>query len=216
MGVLHGSMSYLRFAVIGTVPSNYVEQYESTMEMRRFIPLHPEAEDIDSAGWVPAQKPFADDEPITNAHFLFGERMVFAFREDVMSYPKPMLRDLVAQRLDQYREKTGAEPHGEIRHKAELAVRAELRRKILPRSKVVDVLWDHSRAELRFFSRGKGVVERFTKLFEQTFSMQLREKTFADLAISAELSLREKGMLEGLRPHEIFALKQRVEAEAYG
>jgi recombination associated protein RdgC len=211
VGIVKGSLSYLRFKVEGPVPSNYVEVFEQAIEIRRFVPLHPDGEDNESFGWVPMHRPYADDEPILNDHFLYGERVTLAYREDAISFPKAMVKDMVQQRLDEHREKNHVEASNQVRHAAEAAIMSEMRKRVLPKSKVVDVLWDLSRAELRFFARGKGVSERFVALFEQTFQVRLRQMTFAELAISADLSLRAKSMLETLTPQEIFKMSVRTE-----
>lgn len=211
MGVVKGALTYVRFKVEGEVPSNYVGVFEQAIEVRRFVPLHPEGEDNESVGWVPMHRPYADDEPVLNDHFLFGERVVVGYREDAMRFPKAMIKDLVQQKMDVYREKNHVEASNQIRHAAESAVMSEMRSRILPNSKVVDVQWDLSRGEVRFFARGKGICERFVALFEQTFQVRLKQMNFAELALSADLSLRAKSMLETLNPQEIFKMAVRTE-----
>ncbi len=211
MGVLGGSISYIRYFVDGAVPNNMTEVFERALEIRRFVPLHPEGDDTQTQGWVPVQRPFSDDEPITNAHFLFGERILLGYREDALSLPKPMIRDKLAKRVEDHKAKNGVEPGAQLRQQMQLTIITELRRRVLPKSKVVDVLWDTSRNELRFFARGKGVTERFIELFEQTFEVRLRQKTHAELALSADLPMRAKSMLEQLKPAEIFRPVVRTE-----
>ena len=54
-----------------------------------------------------------------------------------------------------------------------------------------------------------GMTDNFekTKLFEQTFSMKLRQMTFAERAASAQLSLQDRGQLESLVPQELYQPK---------
>src|SRR3989338_2685549 len=165
MAILSGSMTYLRFAVIGSLPNNLIENFERALAVRRFVPLHPEGQDSESAGWASIQNPHLDDERILNDQFLFQERVVLGYREDKLSFPKAMLRDLVELRMKEFPDQS--------RQVIESAVMSELRRRVLPKSKVIDILWDLSRSELRLFARGQGLVERFEKLFEQTFQMRL-------------------------------------------
>lgn len=204
MGILKGSLTYLRFRVEGPVPSAYVEAFEKAIEIRRFVPLHQDGEDNESFGWVPIQKPYADDEPVLNDYFLYGERVVVGYREDVIVYPKAMIHDQVERRLQEHRID---------RKVAQASVMSEMRKRLLPKSKVVDVMWDLSRSELRFFARGKGLTERFTSLFEQTFQVRLRPITFSDMAVCADLSDRSKDVLQTLTPQEIFRLAIRTEVQ---
>ncbi|MEI6805697.1 MAG: hypothetical protein WCK49_04230 [Myxococcaceae bacterium] len=196
MAILSGSMTYLRFAVIGTPPNNLIENFERALAVRRFVPLHPEAKDNETSGWVTIQNPYLDEQRILNDQFLFQERVVLGYREDKLSFPKAMLRDLVEQRILEFPDIS--------RQEIESAVMSELRQRILPKSKVVDVLWDLSRSELRFFARGQGLIERFEKLFEQTFQMRLRQLTYPEIALSSQVSLRSKGLLENLNEAVIF------------
>ncbi len=211
MGILSGSITYLRFRVEGTAPANFTEIFEEALSVRRFIPLHPEGEDNESFGFVPLQKPYADDEPILNDQFLFGDCIALGYREDVISFPKAMMRDLVQKRLNESLEKHQSERGAQLKQTIQAAIMSEMRKRILPRSKVVDCFWDLSRKEVRFFARGKGVSDRFVDLFEQTFHVKLRLKTFADTAIMSNLSLMDKGILETLKPQELFKIIIRTE-----
>lgn len=197
MAILSGSISYLRFSVTGNVPNSLVEFFEKSLAIRRFAPLHPEGRDLESSGWVTIQNPYLDDQRILNHQFLYGDLVILGYREDSIKYPKAMLKDLVACRLQEHPESN--------RKAVEDAVMAELRHRLLPRSKVVDVLWDLSKQQVRFFAKGKSLAERFQKLFEQTFQMKIEPLDYAYMAHTAQLSLSDKGSLERLEPQEIFA-----------
>ena len=211
MGILKGSLTYLRYRTQGELPSNYLESLEQSIEIRRFVPLHPEGEDTESTGWASAQRPFVDDEPLLNDQFLFGERIVLAYREDTIAFPKALMKDWVYQRIEKHQAQKGEEPSSETKRAIEATVKSELRQRILPKSKVVDVLFDLSTQEVRFFARGKGINERFVTLFEQTFQLKLKPLHFVEQATSADLSLRARGLLEALKPQEIFQLSYRTE-----
>lgn len=189
-------MTYLRFAVLGTPPNNLIENFERALVVRRFVPLHPEGQDTESSGWVSIQNPYLDEERLLNDQFLFQERVVLGYREDKLNFPKAMLRDLVEQRMREFPDQS--------RQVIESAVMSELRHRVLPKSKVIDVLWDLSRSELRLFARGQGLVERFEKLFEQTFQMRLKQLTYPEIALSSQVDLRNKGLLENLNEAVIF------------
>lgn len=197
MAILSGSISYVRFSVLGNLPNALVENFEKALAIRRFVPLHPEGRDLESSGWVSIQNPYLDDERLLNNQFLLGDLVILGFREDKISYPKAMLKDLVTRRLKELPEKN--------REHLEAAVISELRGRILPQSKVVEVLWDLSKQQVRLFARGQGICERFQKLFEQTFQLKLKAMTYPEMALSAQLSLRDKALLESLQPQEIFA-----------
>lgn len=213
MPVFAGQMSYLRYQVVGEVKSPFLETLETALSFRRFTALKPEGEDVETAGWVPVQRPFGDDIPLTNDLFLFGERVVLGYREDQFAYPKQLLKDLVQERVDKHREKYGERPSAQTKHAIQLAVRSELRFKMLPKSRVVEVLWDMDRREVRFFARGKGLSDRFADFFQETFEVGLTPMGFSQWALNEDLSLRSRGHLETMRPIEIFPKRIVVEAE---
>ena len=214
MGVLSGAMNYLRYRVEGTPKLPLVENLEMAFEMRRFVSLKPQGEDVESFGWVPTQKAYVDHVALTNDKFLFGERVMFGYREDQITYPRQMVKELVEDRIEKYAKDKGEEPSYQTKHAIELAIRSEIRIKILPKSKVTDVLWDLEREELRFFARGQGLNERFIKFFQESFELKLSPKGFSELAMLEDLSLRSKAMLETLKPIEIFP--KRVVRELEG
>lgn len=211
MGILGGSLGYVRFYVEGGVPRNFEEIFEQAIEARRFAPMHAHMEEMETSGWVPLEKPYVDDEPITQEHFLFHDKIVIAYREDSVALPKPLLRAKIEQRLAKYRDENGRNPPSETKRAIEQAVAAELKQKVLPKSKIVDVMWDISRSEVRFFARGKGITERLQDFFERTFDVRLRQKTYPEQAISADISSRAKGLLDTLGPQELFPTPHRTE-----
>ena len=211
MGVLSGAMGYLRFWIEDDAPDQSLEFFERSLEIRRFVPLHPDGEDLETAGFVPIERPFADEIPLTNDLFMFDEKVVLGFRVDTISFPKALIRDMVFHRILEHTEKSGDEPGAQTRRAIESSVVHELRRKILPKTRVTDVVWDLQRREVRFFGRGQKTAERFVKLFEQTFQVKLRQSSFAERAMYADLSLRAKGLLETLQPQLIFQPQVRVE-----
>lgn len=211
MGILSGSSTYLRFKIEGEIPSGYLELFEKSINMRRFVPLHVDGEDTESVGWVSFQKPYDDEIKIFNDNFLFNNAIVLGYREDAISYPKAMMKDWIQKRLDEFQEKNQNAASWQTKKAIEAAVVSELRKRILPKSKVVNFSWDLSRGELRFFARGKSIADRFISHFEQTFQMKINLISFADLALRTNLSLMDKGLLETLEPQEIFKIVARTE-----
>ncbi|MDA0712395.1 MAG: hypothetical protein O2897_00185 [bacterium] len=208
MGILSGSSTYLRFKIEGEVPSGYLELFEKSINMRRFVPLHVDGEDTESIGWVSFQKPYDDDAEIFNDNFLFNESIVLGYREDSISYP---MKDWIRKRLEEFQEKNQSVASWQTKKSIEAAVVGELRKRILPKSKVINFAWDISRGELRFFARGKSIADRFISHFEQTFQLKINLISFADLALRTDMSLMDKSLLETLEPQEIFKIIARTE-----
>lgn len=212
MGVFRGTIQYTRFFVDGDLSPDWLSESETSLQLRRFVPLHEDGNDIESQGWVLAQSPFDEDAQLLNDRFYFDGRVILSYRFDKIRLPKPYIKELVRKRIDEQRAKLKEEPSRKTCKAIEEAVLYEVRRRVFPKSQIVDLCWDVEKGHLRLFGRGKTLIENFTKLFEQTFPLQLRPRSFADQAMALEMPLRDKGYLESLVPQELFQPVQRTEA----
>jgi hypothetical protein len=203
MGALKGTSSYLRFMVDGDPPTNLGESYEQAIEARRFLPLSADSSDDQTGGWVAIEAPYDDDIPILRDRFHFGDHIALAYREDKLAIPKSALVHHVKKRVEAL-EAAGEEITKQKRRAIELAVVAELRQKVLPKSRVMDVLWDTRRRELRVFGRGPMALERITACFERTFGLRINYASYATRAFALDLSMRARSILENLSPEHVF------------
>lgn len=203
MGALGGSVSYLRFLVDGEPPKGMAARFERNVEARRFMPLSPDGQDMEQAGWASVTDPFDDELALTREEFLFGDLIVIAYREDKVALPRPLLKAMAKKRIRELTDR-GEEVTRQTRRTVELAVASELKRRVLPRSRVVDIVWDHPRGELRVFGRGTIATERATALFERTFEARPRLAHYGTRAFDLDLGLRAQGILEQLGPETVF------------
>lgn len=203
MGALKGNSSYLRFMVDGEPPNRFGDLFEQAIEARRFTPLSAESPEDECAGWVPLDAPFDDEIPITRDRFHFGELLVLGYREDKLSIPRSVLRHQIKKKLEAL-EETGEKLNKQIVKAVELATLAELRQKVLPRPRVLDLVWDYPRHEVRIFGRGPMATERATALFERTFALRLVQASYATRAFALDLSMRARSVLENLGPESLF------------
>ncbi len=206
MGALNGSMGYLRFLVEGDVGDN-INTLEKSLQSRRFLPLQPTQESAESAGWVPTEAPFDDERKLTRDLFIFGDLVVITYREDKWSIPRPVLKRETAKRIDKIvrEEKKDPDEIGKAFIKAvEAVVLTELKQKTIPRSKLVDVVWDAPRKEARVFGRGTVATERVASLFERTFQVRVDPGSYAARAFSLDLGSRAMSVLERLSPGWLF------------
>ena len=207
MGALGGSLSYMRFLVDGEAPKNPGAAFEKAFESRRFTPLNPVQEAAESAGWVVTEAPFDDELAITRGVFLFGDLVVISYREDKWAIPKPVLKRETQKRIQQIidEEKKDPETIGKAFVKAvQESVLVQLKQKTLPRSKIIDVVWDMAKGEARVFGRGTVVSERLASLFERTFQVRVDVGPWAARAFRLDLGSRAMGVLERLSPGWLF------------
>lgn len=206
MGALNGSLSYLRFLIDGGLGDN-VTQVEKSLQSRRFVPLSPSGDVTDAAGWVPTEAPFDDERKLTRDLFLFGDLVVVTYREDKWAIPRPLLKRETQKRIEKIikEEKKDPDDIGKAFVKAvEAAVLVEMKQKTIPRSKLVDVVWDTARKEARVFGRGSLATERVASLMERTFQVRVDVGSYAARAFSLDLGARAQGVLERLSPGWLF------------
>jgi hypothetical protein len=204
MGAIKGSASYLRFLVDGEPAENAAKVYEDSLESRRFLPLHADAEAGEQAGWMPIESPYDDTAPFTAESFQFGHLIAVAYREDKYAIPKPVLARAVKERIEKIEREEQREITKQFQKAVEKAVLVELKRKSFPRTRLCDVIWDLTRKEVRFFGRGTLVTERASSLFERTFKVRVEQGSYAARAFTLDLPTRAKGVLEQLSPGWLF------------
>lgn len=198
MGAAKGSLSYLRFVVDHDPPPRLVATYEQAIEARRFMPLRG-GEQAESAGWAPIDEPLDDEAPIPREAFLFGGLLAVSYREDTIAIPRAVLEHHVRRRMLEI-EQSGQKVTRTAKKAIEATVAAELRRKTMPRTRLVDVVWDMNKKELRMFGRGKIATERVAALFERTFQAMPRLAHYGVRAFDVDVSTRARAVLEQLAP----------------
>lgn len=207
MGALQGSLGYLRFLVTGEPASNAGSSYERSISSRRFLPLTPAGEPLESAGWAPLEAPFDDERPVTRDLFLFGELIAVCYREDRYAIPRALIKREARKRVEKIVREEGKDPKslGRAFLKAvEAAALAELKAKTIPRTRLCDVIWHTTKGELRVFGRGALATERVASLVERTFQVRVELASYPARAFGLDLGSRAGGVLDRLAPGWLF------------
>lgn len=229
MGALAGSLGYLRFLVTGEPASNAGAAYERAISSRRFLPLSPAGEPLESAGWVPLEAPFDDERPVTRDLFLFGDLIAVCYREDRYAIPRALIKREARKRIDKIVREEGQHsapggansrglrpPFGRAFVKSvEAAALAELKAKTMPRSRLCDVVWDTTKRELRVFGRGLLATERVASLVERTFQVRVELASYPARAFGLDLGSRAGGVLDRLSPGWLYPDAGRGQENAY-
>jgi hypothetical protein len=206
MGALRGNASYLRCFVEGKPGrKNAAQEFEKAIEARRFRGLSPRTEETLAKGWAPVEAPFDEDMAITRDAFWFGEFIAVSYREDSVVIPKPIVDHLTARRLAEL-EQSGQPTTRQTKRAVQATVIAEVKNKVLPRPRVMDLVWDYPNNELRIFGRGPMATERAVELFSLTFSVRVELAHYGVQAFALDMSLRAKGVLEQITPGPFFDL----------
>ncbi|MBQ9394290.1 MAG: recombination-associated protein RdgC [Proteobacteria bacterium] len=204
MGALEGSLSFKTFYVQGEPPDDFHEGYLQRLQKHFFEPLTPAGEDERSVGWVPVQDPIS--EGFSRDQVFFNQYIVFAMRIDKWALPAPwvkaMTRKAIQERLPQI-EAEEAEKHredGKLQQPAKLSKRekekiklevvTEIKNKILPAMKIIDVVWNIQECTVRFWSTSNALCDEFAELFEDTFGLSL--KANSPYMMAEQLGMTEK------------------------
>lgn len=204
MGALEGSLSFKTFYVQGEPPDNFHDGYLQRLQKHFFEPLTPYGEDERSVGWVPVQDPIA--EQFSREQVFFNQYIVFSMRIDKWSLPAPwvkaMTRKAIQERLPQIEAEEAERQRAEglllqpvklskrEKDKIKLEVVADIKNKILPAMKIIDVVWNIQECTLRFWSTSNAVCDEFAELFEDTFGLSL--KADSPYMMAEQLGMSEK------------------------
>jgi DNA recombination-dependent growth factor C len=174
MGLVNGSVGYLRFAALGELGEAGEAQFAEALAAHGFRDIDPHGEEEQTVGWVRLDDPFSAEWGPTEL-LQAGGLLLFALRLDTLKIPALTLRaycqaaereQLAAARRDKL---TRAE-----RDAVKQQVRRTLRGRSLPKLALVEVAWNLSTGEVRLFSTSRAVAGRFVELFEKTFAIALR------------------------------------------
>ena len=174
VGVLKGAIGYAKFYVRGALPDDHHARYLARIRARGFKPLAPEDEGSAAVGWMPIERPFDDEVSFRAESVFYGGYVNLAMRIDRWKFPSSLIKSKMAAAERAHKAKTGKERISRA-EKAELRdlVERRLRREGVPVTKVVDLTWNVSTQQLRFFNRSKLMTEHLYEVFEKTFSMKL-------------------------------------------
>ena len=219
MGALEGSLTFKTFHVNGEPPNDFHEAFLRALQSHFFEPLSPVGEEERSVGWVPAQDPIAEE--FTRDQVFFNQYIVFAMRIDKWALPsawvKAMLKKAIAERLPELTQEEAQKQkeEGKLRPTAKLSKRekdkvkleviTDLKHKILPAMKVIDVVWNIAECSVRFWSTSQAVCDEFVELFEATFGVTLDADS--PFMMAQHLGLTEKQlekMVEAEPWHPVF------------
>jgi DNA recombination-dependent growth factor C len=174
MGVIDGTISVRRYCVKGELPLEVRARFLKALRAHSFAPIDPNSDERQSVGWVNAEDP--EDADLKLAHVFFGDILVAAMKVETLKAPPAEVKRQLKQRAREMEAETG-NPLGrrELRL-LKITIEKELRSRILPKYKVVDMAWDvanhaldGSEGQLYLWSTSKGHNETFLDLFAKTF-----------------------------------------------
>lgn len=202
-------MSYQRFLL--KMPECPVEEVVMKLRLFKFKPLHERGIDNESQGWVSFNHEYDHEKNIEASDLYFDHKIIFSFRLDSISLPKPLLKSLVNKSLQAYRRDHGKMPDKTIRKELELAEAQALRQRCLPKTKIVEVAWDLKTGDFRIFSTSQPMIDRVISLFKSSFLVSPQKIDYAFAAYNQALKEQNISYLDSISLQNIFTPPQRVD-----
>ena len=173
MGLVTGSIGYLRMCAKGVIPDDYEAVYATAMQSHAFSPIDPLSEQLESCGWVHWDDPLSTDFS-SGPRLLFGDVLLMRARIDTLKVPATTLKAFVEHRIrqichDQQRAKLTRNERSQVVDDT----KRQLRRESLPKMTLVQAQWSMSTGEIRLFATSNRTVALFLDLFEKTFALKL-------------------------------------------
>ncbi|MCA9613755.1 MAG: hypothetical protein H6722_33380 [Sandaracinus sp.] len=203
MSALSGSLSYARFFVSRPghegepLPRGFLDDSYEKVLHHAMRPLDPDEPESERSGWCTLGDPL--DVTMPKDRIYLEGFVNLGFRTDRWAIPGPLLRTRVRQAELAYREQKGRERLSK-RERAELkeVVTRELRKKLVPTTRAVDLTWSLDEGVVRFFSHTAGAMLAMCELFQKTFGIELVAESPYTLA--SRLDLADAELWENLHP----------------
>lgn len=208
MSAVSGSLSYARFFVEHDLPRDFVARSHEAILRHALRPLSANEPDAERSGWCVMGDPL-DVELARDRIYLDGF-LNLGLRTDRWAIPsalvKTRLREAEAAHLArQERERLGRREKAELKE----VVLRELRKKLLPSIRSVDLSWSLEERIVRFFSHSKKSTATMIELFQHTFGFELVPESPYTLGRRLGLSDPQARAWESLEPTSLAPIGSR-------
>lgn len=199
MSALSGSLSYARFFVEEKLPKVFLDTSYDAIVHRALRPLEASDPEPQRSGWCVMGDPL--DLSLPRERVYLDGFVNLGFRTDRWAIPGPLFKTKLREAEGKYLEKKGRERLGR-REKAELkeVVTRELRKKLVPVSRTIDLTWSLEEGIVRFFSHSARPTLEMLELFKVTFGIELVAESPFTLGRRIGLSDAELSAWEALEP----------------
>lgn len=201
MGAFQGGLTFRRYTVTTPLPKDFKDLYQKAITQYAFRPIEPHSDEERSIGWANAVFPLEIE--FDPEMYRFNEYFVLAVRIDTLVVPGPLLKlytEAECRRvmIEQKRDSLNRYERAEIKE----FIKKQLRKKMLPSIKAVDMVWNITEGVVRFYSSNEKVGLEFMELFEATFDITLVPDSPYTAALHGGFALSEaqRDLLEDVQP----------------
>lgn len=170
MSLLSSSVSVARYKVVGEMEGPVMESVLEGLKKNAMPPIEDEYAEI-TIGWTPFESDFeADFEKYT---VTFGNVFIFSLRIDKKSIPAKIIKKYLAMEIAKKLEEDGRDFLSK-NEKSDIkdAVTEKLMRQMPSTPNIYNVMWDHEKRTVLFFSTQKAANEEFETLFSRSFKVK--------------------------------------------
>ena len=199
MGARSGSLTFTRFFTQGALPKDLRRRFLEAARLRVFQPLKAEDEALEATGWCAMERPF--DLELDSAKMFHDSYVLLGFRVDRYRIPGALLKSQITdeeQRQLSRSKKTKLSRNERLEIKERVVMR--LRKKVIPTSKALDMVWQLDTGNVLFFGHSKRTLADFSAHFEKTFGLALSEDSPYAAASRSNLSRELERALKDVEP----------------
>ncbi len=171
MSLLSSSVSVARYKVAGEVDGAIMETVHEGLKRHAMTTIEDEYAEI-TIGWTPFESDFEPDfEKYT---FTFGDYFIFSMRIDKKGVPVKIIKKYMALEIAKKLKEDGRDFLSK-NEKIDIkdAITEKLMRQIPSTPNVYNVMWNHEKKRVYFFSTQKAANEEFETLFARSFKIKL-------------------------------------------
>jgi DNA recombination-dependent growth factor C len=199
LGLLSASTSITRYQVVGTLDNPVIETVGLGLKKHIIRQIDEDSEEK-SVGWTTPADPYSPD--FEGSSFVVGPFFVFSLRIDKKKVPSKVFKKYFVLESKKRLSESG-------RQYLTRSEKSEIKEEIIDRllkkmpssPTVYDLVWDHERSSLLFFSGLKFANEELETLFHKSFNLNLiRFFPYTAADLSAGLSVEQKNRLQQLSP----------------
>lgn len=184
MGALKGNVSVRRYRVAGPPPKDLARLVKG-VRAHVLIPIDPAGELERAHGWASIEDA-QRTELTAESVFFGGGTLALALRVDTLKPPAALVKRLVERGL----RALGRKPNRAETRAFKVEVIRDLRAKIFPSTRAIDLVWDLDAGQVFFHSHAKGPNELALDLFKKSFGLELEPDGPGEAAV--RLGVRER------------------------
>ena len=209
MGARSGSLTFTRFFTQGALPKDLRRKFLEAAKLRVFEPLKPEDEALEATGWCVMERPF--DLELDSAKLFHDSYVQLGFRVDRYRIPGALLKSQIS---DEEQRTLGRTKKAKLSRNEKLEIKERvvmrLRKKVIPTSKAIDLVWHLDTGNVLFFGHSKRMLGDFAALFEKTFGLALVEDSPYAAATRSGLSRELERALKVIEPLSFSSGRKRL------